>query len=270
MIKKSKYMADDPHAGSKSTGADPREFPKANDTTNRNQVEVALSGSKKFLQTIIETEPECVKLVSADGTLLMMNRAGLEMIQVDSLDQAKGKSIYPLVVPENREAFMKLTEEVFQGKSGSLTFKMTGIKGRRLWLETHAVPLRNDKDEIIALLGITRDVTEQRKAEEDLKKERDFVSTVLNTVGSMIVVLDRDGRIVRFNRKCELVSGYTFEEVRGRSIWDFLIPPEQVDGVKKDFMNTLTSGTVPEHVRKLLGVEGRKEKADRLVERRAA
>jgi PAS domain-containing protein len=133
--------------------------------------------------------------------------------------------------------FRKLTHEVFQGKPGTLTFQITGIKGRRLWLDTHAVPLRNDKEEIIALLGITRDVTDKKKVEEDLKKERDFVSTVLNTVETMIVVLDRDGRIVRFNRSCEQVSGYTFEEVQGRFVWDFLIPPEQT--VLKKFLALL-------------------------------
>ena len=221
-----------------------REIPVKNEAADRMQVETALSESKKFLQTIIETEPECVKLVASDGTLIMMNRAGLEMIQVDSLEQSKGKSLYPLVAPEYRDAFRKLTEEVFQGKPGTLTFKMTGIKGRRLWLDTHAVPLRNDKDEIIALLGITRDVTEQKKVEEDLKKERDFVSAVLNTEGAIVLVLSSDGRIVRFNRACEVVSGYTFEEVQGRFVWDFLIPPEQVEGVKKVF-NALTSGMFP-------------------------
>ena len=244
MIKKRKKHTDNPPDGCRNTGAVSREIPVVNDAADRMQVETALSESKKFLQTIIETEPECVKLVASDGTLIMMNRAGLEMIQVDSLEQAKGKSLYPLVVPEYRDAFRKLTEEVFQGKPGTLTFKMTGIKGRRLWLDTHAVPLRNDKDEIVALLGITRDVTEQKKVEEDLKKERDFVSAVLNTEGAIVLVLSSDGRIVRFNRACEVVSGYTFEEVQGRFVWDFLIPPEQVEGVKKVF-NALTSGMFP-------------------------
>ncbi|MGC1453862.1 MAG: PAS domain S-box protein [Nitrospirota bacterium] len=243
MIKKRKRQTSGSD-GSEKAGAVPRENPPVNDAVDIKQVETALSESKKFLQAIIEAEPECVKLVSSDGTLIMMNRAGLEMIQVDSPDQARGRSIYPLVVPEHREAFRKLTEEVFQGKSGILTFKMTGVKGRRLWLNTHAVPLRNDEDEIVALLGITRDVTEQKKAEENLKKERDFVSIVLDTVGAIVLVLDRDGRIVRFNRACELVSGYSLEEALGRFVWDFLLPPEQVEGVKKVF-GTLTSGMFP-------------------------
>ncbi len=67
---------------------------------------------------------------------------------------------------------------------------------------------------------------------------------MLDTVGSMVVVLDRDGRIVRFNRSCEEVSGYRFEEVQGRHVWDFLIPQEQVEEVKKVFEN-LNAGMFP-------------------------
>jgi PAS domain S-box-containing protein len=238
MIKKSKKNTDVSH-DENAGGA-----PLVNDTADGKQMATALSESKKLLQAIIETEPECVKLVASDGSLIMMNRAGLEMIQADSLDQVKGKSLYLLIVPEYRDAFRKLTAGVFQGNPGTLTFEMTGIKGRRRWLNTHAVPLRNDQDEIIALLGITRDVTEQKQVEEDLKKERDFVSAVLNTVGAIVLVLSSDGRIVRFNRACEVVSGYTFEELQGRFVWDFLIPPEQVEGVKNVF-SALASGMFP-------------------------
>lgn len=214
------------------------------DITERKQLERDLSESKKYLQTIIDTEPECVKLVAADGVLIMMNPAGLAMIQADSFEQVRGKSIFSIVLPEYRDAFEKLTAEVFKGKPGNLTFEVTGIRGRRLWLDTHAVPLRNEKEEIIALLGITRDVTGQRMAGEDLRKERDFMSAVLDTVGAIVLVLDRDGRIIRFNHACEEVSGYRFEDVQGRFVWDFLIPPEQVDGVRGVF-NNLVSGMFP-------------------------
>jgi two-component system cell cycle sensor histidine kinase/response regulator CckA len=138
------------------------------DVTELKTAEKKLRESENFLKTIIETEPECVKLLACDGTLLMMNRAGLSMIEADSLEQVKGKSVYPLVAGEYRQAFQKLTDDVFLGNAGALEFEMVGIKGKRLVLETNAVPLRNEKKEIIALLGITRDVTERRKIETEL------------------------------------------------------------------------------------------------------
>lgn len=119
------------------------------------------------LRTIIETEPECVKKLALDGTLLHMNRSGLDMIEADSLEQVLGQKVQQLILPEYREAFMSLTHKVFLGESGTLEFQVQGLKGGCRWLETHAVPFRNAQNEITALLGITRDITERKNAEPE-------------------------------------------------------------------------------------------------------
>lgn len=141
------------------------------EASERQRIETALRESEKLLQTIVDSEPECVKMLAADGSLLLMNKAGLEMIEADSLEQVRGRCVYPLVNPEYRKAFERVTRNVFSGKSGILEFEMTGLHGRRLWLETHAVPLRSEHGEIIALLGITRDITERKRTEMRLLQE---------------------------------------------------------------------------------------------------
>src|SRR5688572_18626616 len=75
------------------------------DLGERTQAEEALRERENLLRTIIDTTPECVKLVGPDGALKMMNPAGLRMIEADSLSQVYGKSVYPLIAPEHREAF---------------------------------------------------------------------------------------------------------------------------------------------------------------------
>jgi PAS domain S-box-containing protein len=62
-----------------------------------------------------------------------------------------------------------------------------------------------------------------------------FLQTILDTVASLVTVLDREGRIVLFNRACERVTGYTFEEVRGKHPWDMLLLPEDVEKVRGVF-----------------------------------
>ncbi|HYT59209.1 MAG TPA: response regulator [Haliangiales bacterium] len=81
-------------------------------------------------------------------------------------------------------------------------------------------------------------------AEEELKREHAFISAVLDTSGALVVVLDREGRIVRFNRACEQTTGCSFEEVRGRRPWDLFIAPEELEQVKGMFAQ-LCSGRVP-------------------------
>ena len=124
-----------------------------------------LSRSEHLLRTIIESEPECVKLLNADGSLRLMNPAGLAMLEAESLGQVAGHCVYPLIVPEHRAQFQELTARVFRGESGSLEFQITGLKGGHRWLESHATPLRDESGKIIFLLGITRDITARKQAE---------------------------------------------------------------------------------------------------------
>lgn len=84
-------------------------------------------------------------------------------------------------------------------------------------------------------------LTQKKK---DLQKERDFISTVLETSGALVVVLDPDGRIVRFNRACEQTTGYPFDEVKGRYVWDLFLIPAEVEPVKAVFQK-LQAGQFP-------------------------
>ena len=90
----------------------------------------------------------------------------------------------------------------------------------------------------------TVNVTDRKLAEEAFNSERDFNSAVLSTIGALVVVLDRDGRITNFNKACEQLTGYSFDEVKGKVFWDLLLIPEEIDSVKAVFLD-LRSGQFP-------------------------
>jgi PAS domain S-box-containing protein len=83
-----------------------------------------------------------------------------------------------------------------------------------------------------------------RQAEQALRRERDFIDRVLATADVLVVVLDPQGRIVRFNQACQAATGYRFDEVRGRAFWDLFIAPEEADGVRAVFAD-LQAGLFP-------------------------
>lgn len=81
-----------------------------------------------------------------------------------------------------------------------------------------------------------------RERSEALSQERNFASSIIDTAASLIVVLDRDGGMLRFNRSCEQATGYSFDEVRNASIYDMLIPPEEEESVRSHFRALLSAG----------------------------
>ena len=101
--------------------------------------------------------------------LIEMNSAGLSMIEADSLDQVKERNFYDLVAREYRDEFRALTERVARGEKGWLEFEARSLKGRRLWLETHAVPFFDDTSRRTLVLEVTRDITERKAAEEKIR-----------------------------------------------------------------------------------------------------
>jgi len=135
----------------------------------RTQAEEALRQSEQRLRTIIETEPECIKVVSSEGQLLQMNAAGLAMLEADTLDEAQQQSLISYILPDYRHSFNALHQRVMRGESGTLEFELEGLGGTQRWLETHAAPLRDARGEITTLLGITRDITARKQADKRIQ-----------------------------------------------------------------------------------------------------
>jgi PAS domain S-box-containing protein len=135
----------------------------------RKGAEQALRASEERSRAIIQTTPECVKIVAGDGTLLHMNAAGLAMVGAERPEMVMGKSIYDVIAPNDREKFRAFNERICGGEKGFLEFDIIDLQGRRHHMETHAAPLRNPDGSLVQL-AVARDVTEEKGAQEALKE----------------------------------------------------------------------------------------------------
>jgi diguanylate cyclase (GGDEF)-like protein/PAS domain S-box-containing protein len=151
-----------------------------------------LKDSELHLRSIIAAEPECIKIVDAQGNLLDMNPAGLAMIEAHSLDQVAGQPLLDLIAPEYRAAFSEMHQRVLAGETAELTFEVIGLKGGRRWLETHAVPLRHNGQWV--QLAITRDITQRRQDEKFLTLTSKRMEALIEAIPDAIFFKDGSGR----------------------------------------------------------------------------
>ncbi|MBD3381696.1 MAG: PAS domain S-box protein [candidate division Zixibacteria bacterium] len=91
------------------------------------------------------------------------------------------------------------------------------------------------------IIGAVYDITKRKEAEIQLRRERNFVSAVLDTAGALVVVLSPEGDILRFNKACEEVSGYAFAEVRGKKFQNIFITPDEAEALAQRFKHILNS-----------------------------
>ena len=79
---------------------------------------------------------------------------------------------------------------------------------------------------------VERERPARRARQAHRPKVEEFLTAVLDAVGALVVVLDRGGRIVHWNRACEVTTGYRFDEIAGVVFWERLLLPEEADTVK--------------------------------------
>ena len=109
-----------------------------------------------------------------------------------------------------------------------LEFPVRKKNGQEIWIGQHVRPIITGS-RIEGFQGMARDITDRVNAQAELRAERDFVSAILDTAPSLIMVLDATGHIVRFNRACEQLSGVSMTEVAGRPFWEvpFILDEER-------------------------------------------
>jgi PAS domain S-box-containing protein len=145
------------------------------DIDDRKRAEEALREGKEIFRTIVETTPECVKVIARDGTVLRVNAAGAAMAGVSSPDAVVGLNFFEFLAPEHRARYREFHENICMGQKGFLEFDLINAQGVRRHMETHAAPMRRS-DGTIVQLGVTRDITERKQAEEKLRRSEAFLA----------------------------------------------------------------------------------------------
>jgi PAS domain S-box-containing protein len=218
------------------------------DITERKKAQVALAESENYLRTILHTEPECVKVLNSKGELLSMNPAGLAMIEADNEQQVLGHRMTELVDEKYRVGFNWLSKNVFSGNSGTFEFEVTGLKGGHRWLETRAVPLKDAGGKITSLLGVTRDITERKKAEEEINNSNEQLRQLTAHLQNI-----REEERKRIGREIHDELGQQLTAIKMDVVWIDKKIPEETITVKAKLNNiiTLLDGS-SESIRKIL------------------
>lgn len=152
---------------------------------------------------------------------------------------------YRHIHPEDNLRWSEEAAEMFlTGKPLRSVYRVIARDGHVVWFHCEAKMVRSADGHPWFIQGVAFDITELKRTEEALEHERNFVSAILNTVGTLIMVLDLDGRVVQFNRACEQTTCQRFDAVKGRHAWDLF--PTADDGERfQNAFDRLRTGGIP-------------------------
>jgi PAS domain S-box-containing protein len=191
----------------------------------------ALRASERRNRALLDAIPDNMFRIRGDGTYLDFHTSRPEALSLKP-DRIIGTRIHEHLPPEDVAARMEAVRRVIEtGVPESFEVQVVEGSGRVSDREVRMV--RSGEDEVLA---ITRDVTDRKRAEEEVLRQRDFLSTVVNTAKSIFCVVTPEGSIVRFNAFCEQLTGLTDDEdARGRPFWELFAAPEDATAIRGAF-----------------------------------
>ncbi|MFZ6817146.1 EAL domain-containing protein [Undibacterium sp. Ji22W] len=184
---------------------------------------------------------ECLKLMSLEGRLLEINAAGLSLIEADNFQEVEGAYLDQLVEAEFRPAFLDLHERVCAGAQSSLIFKISGLKGRSLWMEMRASPVRDSQGEVVAVFGIARDITLKKNIEHALFESEQRFRTLIETIPQQVWTANTDGGISYVNQRTLDYFVVPRECIYG-SGWELLIHPDDLPEAQRRWHLAIATG----------------------------
>lgn len=154
------------------------------------------------------------------------------------------ETFFELVHPEDRTFVQEsIQNALFHDIPYRIDFRIVCEDGTEKYVHSEGEVHFDEDRQPSKILGTIQDITERKQIEECLLEAHNFVSAILNTVDALIVVLDPEGKIVRFNQACKKKTGYTFQEVQGKHVWDLFLIPGEVELVKSVFMDLMEKKT---------------------------
>jgi PAS domain S-box-containing protein len=201
------------------------------DITERKRAEENLKKAENEKEIILNTMSEIVAYQDAEHRVIWANRAACKSVGLTA-EKLLGRYCYEIWQGRNKPCANCPVEKAW--KTGRLEIEEIHSPYGRVW-SIRANPVKDKAGSVIGVVEITLDITERKKAEQLLRKERDKAQKYLDVAAVMMVAIDSEQRVGLINKKgCEIL-GYQEHEILGKNWFDNFLPERTRDHVREIF-----------------------------------
>ncbi len=202
-----------------------------------------LSRERLVMRTLIDSLPDAIYTKDINGRKTMANSADLVNLHCESEADALGKNDFDLFPREMAEKFWADDQKVLEGNAVINREELVSDSvGHKRWLLTSKLPLRDQDGKITGLVGVGRDITEHKQAEDALVQERSLLRILIDNLPGYVYAKDGDGKFVMANLGVSRQLGFASpNEILGKSDFD-LFPKELATRYRAEEIEMMKSG----------------------------
>ncbi len=192
----------------------------------------ALRASERRNRALLDAIPDNMFRIRGDGTYVDFHSNAPDLLSLP-LDRIVGSTIEEHLPAEEAAVRLEAIRRVIAtGRGETFELQVVDREGRVSDREVRMV--KSGEDEVLA---ITRDITDRKRAEQEVVHQRDFLRTVVNTATSVFLVVTPAGEIVRFNDFCARLAGRDDDELaRGRLFWELFASSDDAAAMRAAFV----------------------------------
>ena len=191
-----------------------RKFREAVESKTLN--EAVLASEEKY-RIIVESATDQIFLVDKELKYLAMNQAGLNRMK-KTVDEVVGERMAEIFPKEIAARNIANLQKVFSTGQNYEIAEVLPLGGENLSMETSLSPVRDNIGQVVAVLGVVRDVSERKRVEKETNDAEARYKLLFDSSSDILVQLDSSGTIVDLNRNAEIVGGYKKEEIVGKNL----------------------------------------------------
>jgi PAS domain S-box-containing protein len=189
--------------------------------TERKRVQEALRESEEKLRHLFESVTDGIFAMDLNGAYTEFNQRILEMHGLSSKEEILGKSSFELIAPRDAERAMGgMQEALEQGAVVRQEFTALKADGSEFPVEVSGAVLKDASGNPVGIIGITRDITERKRAERAVQEAREYAESIVDTVREPLVVLDAGLRLISASRSFYQTFQMTPEETERQLLYD--------------------------------------------------
>ncbi len=209
-------------------------------------------------EAVLDTARDAIVSIDAEGAITLFNRTAEKMFGYTA-DEVLGRNVSMLMPSPYREEHDQYLERYRTTGVAKAIGRIRHVAAARKSGEVFPVEISVSETHAahqIIYTAIVRDVSERKLAEEALRRERDFAEHLIETAEAIVLVRDRDARIVLYNRYLERVSGWPLAETKGRDWYSTFVPEPERARLRTIFQQALGEGEARGYVTKLVTRDG--------------
>ncbi|MDD8018213.1 MAG: PAS domain S-box protein, partial [Bacteroidota bacterium] len=187
-----------------------------------------LQNERKLLRTVIDNIPDSIYIKDLASRKILSNVTDVQFIGAKSEAEVLGKNDFDVYPKELAEKFYADDQAMIQTGAPVLNKEklIYNKKKQERWVLSSKLPLRDKDNQIIGLVGISHDITEQKQAEMELRASEMRYKNLLDTARDIIFTISTEGTITSLNSAFETVTGLSRSEWIGKNIGEGLVHPD--------------------------------------------